>query len=156
MTTSRLAFAAAFALPFLTPAFAQAPAAIDLEAAQPIFGSWTYRATTNGSEAAFIDGAAARRMVVRCNRAARTVSIVRSGVAAPAPTLTIWTSSTSRAVPARFLATGELTADVAAGDSLLDAIAFSRGRFATAAAGAPMLAVPARPEPARVIEDCRS
>jgi hypothetical protein len=49
-----------------------------------------------------------------------------------------------------------LTADLPATDRLLDEIAFRRGRFATAAAGAPMVAVPAWPETTRVIEDCRS
>jgi len=39
---------------------------------------------------------------------------------------------------------------------LLDAMAFSRGRFATAASGAPMLTVPSAPEVTRVVEDCRS
>jgi hypothetical protein len=70
--------------------------------------------------------------------------------------MAIWTTSLSRTVPARFLSTKELIADVAATDPLLDAIAFSRGRIATAASGAPMLAVASGPETTRVIEDCRS
>jgi hypothetical protein len=32
---------------------------------------------------------------------------------------------------------------------------FSRGRFTVEVPGAPMLVIPAWPEPARVIEDCR-
>jgi hypothetical protein len=42
-----------------------------------------------------------------------------------------------------------------AGDAALDWIAFSRGRFVVAATGMPLLVLPAWPEPARVIEDCR-
>jgi hypothetical protein len=150
------AFAAASALPFLSVASAQAPAQIDLEAVQPIGGAWGYRAIPGGSEANYVDAAAAVRMQVRCNRVARTVSIVRTGVPAAAPTMAIWTTSLARTVPARYLATKELVADLASTDPLLDAIAFSRGRIATAASGAPMLTVASGPETTRVIEDCRS
>jgi len=150
------AFAAASALPLFSIASAQAPAQIDLEAVQPIGGAWGYRPIAGGSEANYVDAAATVRLQIRCNRAARTVSIVRTGVPAAAPTMAIWTTSLARTVPARFLATKELDADVAASDPLLDAIAFSRGRIATAASGAPMLAVASGPETTRVIEDCRS
>ena len=156
MRTSLFAFAAALALPLSSPLLSQVPAPVDLEAVQPLTGSWAYHRAATGGYAAFVDAAATQRLIVRCNRAARTVSIMRTGVAAAAPTLSIWTTTTSRAVPARFDATRTLTADVWATDPLLDAMAFSRGRFATGAAGAPMVAVPAWPELGRVIEDCRS
>jgi hypothetical protein len=146
--------AAALALPLQSPSVAQAPAPFDLESVQPIVGSWSYRTIAGGSEANFID--TAPRLIIRCNRAARTVSIIRTGVPAATATASIWTTSTARTIPARFLATKELVADFAATDPLLDAIAFSRGRFATAASGAPLLVLPAWPETARVIEDCRS
>jgi len=156
MTKFPIVAAAALALSLPAPLSAQVPADIELEAVQPLSGSWGYRAIAGGTEAAFVDPAAARRLVIRCNRAARTVSIIRTGVPAATSTLSVWTTSLSRSVPARFLATGELYGDVAATDPLLDAIAFSRGRFATGAAGAPLAAVPDSPEVARVIEDCRS
>ena len=156
MTKTFSALAAALALPLSTPAVSQAPAAIDLESVPPVSGVWSYRAIAGGSEAAFMDASAARRTVVRCNRAARTVSVSRIGVAAAAPTLSIWTTSLSRSVPSRFLPGGELVADLRATDPLLDAMSFSRGRFATGAAGAPLLAVPVSPEVERVIEDCRT
>ncbi len=156
MTKSIFALAAASALPFVSVASAQAPAQIDLEKVQPISGTWSYRAIAGGSEADMIDATATVRLEIRCNRATRTVSVIRTGVPAAAPSLSIWTTSLSRTVPARFLATKELIADLQATDPLLDAIAFSRGRFATAASGAPMVAVPAWPETTRVIEDCRS
>jgi hypothetical protein len=44
---------------------------------------------------------------------------------------------------------------LAATDPLLDAIAFSRGRFAVEAPGLPTLILPTWPEPARVVEECR-
>jgi hypothetical protein len=156
MRKSVFAFVAVLALPLPAPALSQVPAQIDIEAVQPISGSWSYQRLQSGGQATFFDSSATQRLVIRCNRSVRSVSIVRTGVAAAAPTLSIWTSSASRSVPARFAATRTLTADVAAGDSLLDAIAFSRGRFATAAAGAPMVAVTTSPEVSRVIEDCRS
>jgi len=150
------ALAAASALPLFSAAPAQVPAPVDLDTVTPITGTWSYRAISGGSESGFIGAAATVRLKMRCNRGARTVSIIRTDVPAAAPSLTIWTSTLSRSVPARFLATKELVADMPATDPLLDAIAFSRGRLATAAAGAPMVAVPAWPEIDRVIEDCRS
>jgi hypothetical protein len=156
MKKAMLAFAAASALPCVSAVSAQAPAQIDLEAVQPIGGAWGFRTIEGGSEADFVDAAATVRLQVRCNRAARTVSVIRTGVAAAAPTLAIWTTTLSRSVPARFLATKELVADLTSTDPLLDAIAFSRGRIATAATGAPMVAVASGPETVRVIEDCRS
>ncbi len=156
MRKSLFAFAAACALPLPSTALSQAPAQVDLDVVRPVAGTWTYRAFQGGSHAAFTDARATQRMILRCNRAARTVCIVRTGVAVAAPTLSVWTTSTARALPARFDSTRTLSADVRATDPLLDAIAFSRGRFATGAAGAPMVAVPAWPELSRVIEDCRS
>jgi hypothetical protein len=46
-------------------------------------------------------------------------------------------------------------APLPAADPLFDQMAFSRGRFTIAAEGLPMLVIPAWPEPARAIEDCR-
>ena len=155
MTKSLFAFAAALALPLSTPLFAQAPADIELDRYPPLSGSWSYRPISGGSEASFT-GTEGLRLVIRCNRANRSVSIIRTAIAAAAPTLSVWTSTASRSVPASYKTTRELTATLAATDSLLDAIAFSRSRFATAGQGVPMLTVPANPEPARVVEDCRS
>ena len=156
MRRSLFAVAATLALPLATPALSQVPAQVDVESVQPISGAWSYHSVQGGSYAAFFDAGRTQRLVLRCNRGARTVSVVRTGVAAAAPTLSIWTTSSARSVPSRFDATRTLTADLRATDPLLDAMAFSRGRFATAAAGAPMVAVETAPEPARVIEDCRS
>ena len=155
MRTSIFAFAAAFALPLQSPVFAQAPAQVDLESVQPISGTWSYQSVQGGSFATFSDASRTQRLIIRCNRAARTVSVMRTGVPAAAPTLTIWTTTSSRSVPSRFDATRTLTADLAATDPLLDGIAFSRGQFATGASGAPLVAVPASAEAARAIEDCR-
>lgn len=63
--------------------------------------------------------------------------------------LTFRTETTQRSVNAR-----DGVASLAARDPLLDAIAFSKGRFAVEAAGLALYA-PAYPEISRVIEDCR-
>jgi hypothetical protein len=82
----------------------------------------------------------------------RQVELVRAGAAGTA--LTIRTTGAERRLAAT--ATGDgLSARLAASDALLDEIVFSRGRFAVEAEGAPLLILPAWPETARVIEDCR-
>ena len=142
----------------LAPAsVAQVGTGVDVSTLQPLGGRWSFRSFPGGSEAAFADSAGAQRLIVRCNRAGRVVTIMRTGVPAAAPVLAIWTSSLSRGVPSRFdLPSRTLSADLAATDALLDSFAFSRGRFATSAVGAPLVAIPAWPEPARVVEECRS
>ena len=154
MRSVSIAFAAAFLLH--SPAQSQAPAAVELESVRPLTGSWSYARLAIGTQATFRDASAVLRLMVTCNSATRAVTVTRTGVAAAAPVMSIWTTTTSRSVPATFQATGQLSASLTARDPLLDAIAFSRGRFATGAAGAPLVAVPAWPEVGRVIEDCRS
>ena len=162
MKISLIVPAAIVPLFFSSPSIAQSPpaapavTAVDIDTLTALSGAWSYRSYAGGSEAAFADSSGVRRLVVRCNRTARTISIARTGVPAATAALYIWTSSASRAVPARFETAQILTADLAATDPLLDAIAFTRGRFATSALGAPLIAVPGWPESERVIEDCRT
>ena len=103
-------------------------------------GQWSYVATATGSEARY-DG----YLTIRCDRATRTVTVMRPGVAPGV--LSIVTDSTTRNLPVG----GRLLAN----DPLLDAIAFSRGRFLVSGGGV-TLAIPSWPEAARSIEDCRS
>jgi len=111
-------------------------------------GDWSY-AQENGISIARYGRPGAPSFVVRCEPG-RQVSLTRTDAAA-ASALTIRTSSTARTVPAR----GSM-AMLPAADPLLDAIAFSRGRFAVEAAGHGTLVIPTWPEAARVIEDCRA
>jgi hypothetical protein len=130
--------------------------ALDLGTATPIAGSWVYAQTANGSEASFLNASALPQLTIRCTRATRRITIAKPASAA-APFLTVWTSAQTRALRASFNpATQRLSAELAAYDPLLDAIAFSRGRFGVSVAGQPALVVPAWAEPQRVIEDCRS
>ena len=103
-------------------------------------GQWSYIATATGSEARY-----SGYLTIRCDRATRTVTLMRPGIAPGI--LSIVTSSTTRNLPVG----GRLLAN----DPLLDAIAFSRGRFLVSGGGA-TLAIPTWPEAARSIEDCRS
>ena len=119
-------------------------------------GRWTYRAVTGGSEAAFVDGAGATRMVIACGKLTRLVTLSRIS-AAPASSLSFWTSSDSRNLASRFdQPSGRIIAQVGGMDPLLDAIAFSRGRFAVSMPGSPALVMPAGTEIAHAVEDCRA
>ena len=150
--------AAALALTAISSLHAQiaAPApSVDFNLAAPLPGSWTYAATADGSEASFLDATSRPQLFVRCTRASRVVTIARPATAA-APVLSIWTTSQTRNLAASYNpATYRLSAGVTATDSLLDAIAFSRGRFVVSVSGTTALIVPAWEEPARVVEDCR-
>lgn len=120
-------------------------------------GGWVYRADGNGSAALFGVVNSEAQFSVRCDRSRRQVVLAREGVS-NGRTMTIRTTFSAR----NFAATAQreplpyLTASVAASDPILDGIAFSRGRFTVEAPGLPMLIIPAWPEPARVVEDCRA
>ena len=147
-------FAAALAL--FTASTLHAQAAVDLGAVPPLGGTWRFALLSTGSEASFADMASRPQVTLRCTRATRRVTISKPASAAAAA-MTVWTSSASRPVATSFNpATGQLSADLLATDPLLDAMAFSRGRIGFTVAGTPALVVPAWPEVARVIEDCRA
>jgi hypothetical protein len=100
-------------------------------------GEWSYAGEAGGSEARFAG------FGLRCDPGRREVIV--SGPAGGR--LRVRTSYGERT-----LAAG---AALPAADPLLDEMAFSRGRFAVETEGLETLVVPAWPEPARVIEDCR-
>jgi hypothetical protein len=136
------------------PAPAQAPADFSYTPVSP--GSWSYRAAAGGSEASFIDGTGAARMVIVCGKVTRLVTLSRIS-SAPASSMSFWTSSLSRNLPSRFdQPTGRVIAQLGASDALLDAMAFSRGRFAVSMPGSPSLVLPVGAEVDHVVEDCRS
>ncbi|WP_129793368.1 hypothetical protein [Sphingosinicella sp. CPCC 101087] len=118
------------------------------EDAPPSPGDWRL----NGPSAAF-GSAQGPELIVRCE-GDRQVSLIRAG-ARSGTSLTIRTTYGARALPAAPRPEG-LAARLAASDPLLDSIVFSRGRFAVEAPGLPRLVVPAWPEPARIVEDCRA
>ena len=108
-------------------------------------GQWSYSASVGGSEARF--GAI---FSIRCDRTTRRVTLRRIEPVATAPSA--MTIGTDLAV--RTIATGGVVANT---DAVLDAIAFSRGRFiVSGGGGGSQLVLPASPEAARSIDDCRN
>ena len=143
------------ALIALAPATAVTAQSVDFNTARVAPGSWAYQSMPGGSMARFVDTTGTARLVLQCTRATRRVSISLTS-AAPAASLSLWTSIASRNLPARFEPNAmRVTAELPAYDALLDAIAFSRGRIAVTMPGGVPLVVPAWPETARTIEDCR-
>jgi hypothetical protein len=112
------------------------------------------------SVAAFgIRGATAPVFTVRCDRQVRTISLNRS---LPGPSALPGTMKlTTTFGEARWPATAPdpalplLTVRLPATDPMLDKLAYSLGRTMIEASGTPTLILPAWPEVARVIEDCR-
>lgn len=116
-------------------------------------GDWRWAIEGGQSVARFADGL----LVLRCDPAQRTVTLARRGRADSAVPMTITTSSQNRPLTGTPVPGTDpaLAITLPADDPLLDALAFSRGRFAVEAMGLPTLYVPAWSEVSRVIEDCR-
>lgn len=112
-------------------------------------GEWRY--DNQGRSIAYYGPPAAPSLALRCDGGA--VALTRSG-GDGGQTLTITTTFGERTVRAETQGTSAV-ATLSAGDPLLDQIAFSRGRFMVQGGGGAPLFVPAWPELARVVEDCR-
>ncbi len=128
------------------------PAASGWQDAALTAGDWSYGGQGATSSANY-GPPGAPVFTVRCEPS-RQVSLARVG-ASSGTALTFRTSSGARAVAA-VPQQGALVATLPASDRFLDAVAFSRGRFTVEAPGIPMLILPAWPEVARVVEDCRA
>ena len=147
-----LAAISASSLPAQT---ATPPAVTDFTYAIRLAGSWTYAPAPDGSAATFLNVSAMPQLTLRCDRTARRVSLSKPASVA-VPFLNVWTGTLVRSAPASFNpATQRVTIQLPAYDPLLDAMAFSRGRIAVYVPGSPALVLPAWPDIARVIEDCR-
>jgi len=145
----------AAALALTTTSSLQAQSIADQTYAVPLPGSWAYAATADGSEAVFFDANNNAQLRLRCSRSTRRVTLSKPGTA-PVATLDVWSSTRSKSLAASFdPATARVNAVVANWDPLLDALAYSRGRFAVAVPGQQPLVVPAWADISRVIEDCR-
>lgn len=112
-------------------------------------GTWLYRAGV----ASFGPAGAAPSATLVCDAASRTVTLAVAHVGA-GEAIDVTTSYGKRRLPA-IAGAGNMTARLAANDGLLDWMAYSRGRFRIDVAGAGPLTLPAWPEIARTIEDCR-
>ncbi len=100
-------------------------------------------------------------VVLSCDRNAGQILLARAASGNEIPgdhvPMAISTTTGTRAMTSEPAVSepGWVTAAIRLSDPILDAIAFSRGRFALDMAGLPMLALPSWPEVSRVIEDCR-
>jgi hypothetical protein len=141
------------AAPVTAPSTAPMP---DLRYALPVPGDWSYSGAAGGTQAVFRDAATRlAQLTIRCTLAGRLVTISKPSAAA-VPFLLVWTSSSSKSFAATFdPAQAQVSATVQSTNDILDAMAFSRGRFAISVEGAPPLVLPTQPEVARVVEDCR-
>ena len=129
------------------PLMAQdAPAGFEAARFTPLApGQWSYTPTPRGSEARF-----GGRFVIQCDRYMRRVTLRRiEPMSMPAAAMVITTDLAVNTVPADGI--------LANTNRLLDAIAFSRGRFIVSGGGsASQLVAPSSPEAARTIDDCRN
>lgn len=121
-------------------------------------GDWFYVRRPPYTMAAFGKTETDFGFVMRCDRANRIVSLGRVSAAMQERPMRVVTESYTR------LLTGEprqggiehlIATDLPAADTLLDAMAISKGRFAIEVAGEETLYIPSWPEVTRVIEDCR-
>ncbi len=122
-------------------------------------GVWQWRREGALSIARFGHPQQPALLSLTCNPAASTITISRSDPAGTATTMSILTTSLSRTLAIRPGGERAITASIAvslpARDPLLDAMAYSRGRFAVQMPGSATLYLPSWPEVSRVIEDCR-
>lgn len=134
------------------PAPAPPPSVSDWRRAPQTPGDWTY-STENGQGVARFSGL----LALRCDRAGGSVVLERSGASAGPVPVTIRTSSVSVNRTATPLASNPsvLAVRFPANDPALDAMAFSRGRFAVDVPGLAELYLPSWSEVGRVVENCR-
>ncbi len=123
-------------------------------------GNWTWRGGAGQSSIAQYGLAGqGAQFALRCDLATRAVIFSRgSGSTATVASSMGFTTSFGLFSLAASYGGGQppaIVAQASARDPRLDQIAFSRGRFLVDVAGQPRLVLPAWPEVARVIEDCR-
>jgi len=141
-----------------TPVPTLAPSFADWSEAPQTQGDWFYVVRPPFTYAAFGAGESDFAFVMRCDRAARTISLGRVSEAQEERPMRVLTETTWRLLDGEPRQGGIehlIAADLPAADPLLDAMAISKGRFAIEVAGEPTLYLPSWPEVTRVIEDCR-
>lgn len=118
-------------------------------------GIWRWGRIDGASSARFGEGSATA-LEIRCDRTRGNVLLIRPGAIDGQIPVTVVTTSTARSLTGQPLAgAAAIVVPVPVRDPLLDAIIFSRGRFAVEARGHAPVYAPTWPEIARVVEDCR-
>ena len=140
------------------PPPAPSPAAIapaDWRDAPQTPGTWRWAMIAGRSTASYAAPGQSPLATLACDAAARaTILWTNSAATGPEP-LVVTTTSLRRVLTAGPVPTGGTAAALPAADPLLDAMAFSRGRFMLESGRSAPLYLPAWPELSRVIEDCR-
>lgn len=120
-------------------------------------GDWVYRQDARGSIALFGAAGQDAMLTIRCMANSKQIFLSRAGNAANGGQFTIRTSHTLKS----FAASGNgatsayAVASIGANDAILDALTYTRGRFAIEVDGLQSLAIPSWSELARVVQDCR-
>jgi len=144
--------------PPVTPAPAPAPAAQQDKWTEWDItpGDWAYRSDSRGSIALFGPAGGEAIVTLRCDTARQRIYLTRRSNQRSG-NFTIRTSAKLKTAGAVTTAGTPpyLAIEMMPRDPILDAISYSRGRFAIEATGERGLAIPVYPEISRVIEDCR-
>lgn len=144
-------------VPAPAPPPAAAPPPANWMDAPATAGGWHYGRAASHTEAAFLSPSGERHFAIRCDSQNRSIVLSRTGSASSAAPIRILTETQNRIFDGQPAATEppSLTVSLQARDPLLDAMAFSKGRFAVESAGRATLYLPSWAEVSRVIEDCR-
>ena len=121
-------------------------------------GSWVYRQDNRGSIALFGLPGKDALVTLRCDTARRQIFFARADESlAGASSFTIRSHSMMKTFSAGNTGGNPpyVAAAIAPGDTILDAVAYTRGRIAIEVTGQQSIAIPIWSEVPRVIEDCR-
>lgn len=122
-------------------------------------GDWSYRAEGGASIASFGPGGTAM-FVMRCDRAARRITLSRPGTldTGRSAQLVLHSTAGMASYPlANIPGTPAMVGATLAGtDPFLDKLVYTRGRFLVRTEGAADLVLPAWAEVSRIVEDCRA
>ena len=144
--------------PVALPApLAPAPLAADWTDRPAAPGDWSYRGQPGGSMASFGQANMAAVFTMRCAQGRILLSHPGTLPAGKSATMTLRATTGSARHAVHNAADGQpyVSASLSPRDAILDQMIFSRGRFLVQVEGAPDLVLPAWPEIARVVEDCR-
>ena len=117
-------------------------------------GDWVYRQDDRGSIALFGPPNADAVLTLRCDKARQRIYLARAG--SGGGRMVIRSSSTMKEFAgAQTGGMPYIATEIGPRDPILDAMIFSRGRFAVEVSGQTSLAIPSWAEIGRVVEDCR-
>ena len=145
------------------PAAPIAQATPDWRDVQMPAGRWNWAARDGGSAAQFASDGQAALAIVQCDRPAGVITVAlpadSRSVPGATPRAASITTSTSTAAfvaePRLIDGQAMLAITLPVSDHMLDAMAFSRGRFRVAITGIAPVILPSWAEVGRVVEDCR-